>query len=140
MGLNPCVSNLLLAAEFRPFSHLHDLFINSRDHHQGRPIFSFLAREFEQTTPSPLRVRIKLVSTDMSTGHQGKDDGARELTMPLGPVTRARAKRLKESLYAYVGYALQRSIREGPNGGEVFGSQPEIIHLSQILGSEPDEA
>ena len=72
--------------------------------------------------------------------HQGKDDGARELTMPLGPMPRARAKRLKEALHVYVGCAFERSIRESPIGGEIFGSQSKLIHLSQILGSGPDEA
>ena len=59
-----------------------------------------------------------------------------ELSMPEGPMTRARAKRLKETLYSHVGQHIERMELAKPIGGELVGSEPKLIHLSQILGTD----
>ena len=59
-----------------------------------------------------------------------------ELTMPEGPMTRTRAKRLKEALYTHVGFHLERMESSKPIGGEFSGLQSKLIHLTQILGPD----
>ncbi|KAJ8749438.1 hypothetical protein K2173_025482 [Erythroxylum novogranatense] len=66
-----------------------------------------------------------------------RDQGqGRELSIPIGPMTRARAKRIKETLYAHVGSLMEDMQHANPIGGELFGSQLKWIHLTQVFGSD----